>query len=131
MRCPHCQAEPPRDPFVCAHCGEQVLTYLDEPLGPGTGLRADEVGVSAGGRREPVGAGVATADDERTVVAGTRVRASMSASVSQFARSRCSLVTARRYWSGLLHPRHLGHAQPSSIACRGSSLLDQGSSRPR
>ena len=46
MRCPHCQTEPPRDPFVCTHCGERLLTYLGEPLGPGTGLRAAFGGIT-------------------------------------------------------------------------------------
>src|SRR6185369_8357056 len=53
MRCPHCQAEPPRDPFVCTHCGERLLTYLDEPLGPGTGRQVDGSGVVTDARREP------------------------------------------------------------------------------
>lgn len=60
MRCPRCQTEPPRDPFVCAHCGEHLLTYLDEPLGPGTGLLAD----GSERRREPGGAGVTGAGDD-------------------------------------------------------------------
>lgn len=60
MRCPHCQAEPPQDPFVCAHCGEHLLTYLGEPLGPGTGLRADELGPGPEARRAAgLGAGAA------------------------------------------------------------------------
>ena len=50
MRCPHCQTEPPRDPFVCAHCGEHLLTYLDEPLGPGTGVRLGAPGEGVGAR---------------------------------------------------------------------------------
>jgi Tfp pilus assembly protein PilF len=62
MRCPHCHAAPPRDPFVCATCGERLLTYLGEPLGPGTGLRPEELASDDGARREtrePVGARVA------------------------------------------------------------------------
>jgi tetratricopeptide (TPR) repeat protein len=59
MRCPHCHAEPPRDPFVCATCGERLLTYLGEPFGPGTGLRPEELVSDDGARREPVGAHVA------------------------------------------------------------------------
>jgi Tfp pilus assembly protein PilF len=69
MHCPHCHAEPPRDPFICTSCGQRLLTYLDEPLGPGTGVRADELGgVGAGAPRELVGAGVAAGsrdDDNR------------------------------------------------------------------
>jgi tetratricopeptide (TPR) repeat protein len=38
MHCPRCKAVPPRDPFVCSTCGERLLTYLGEPLGPGTGI---------------------------------------------------------------------------------------------
>src|SRR4051812_19000677 len=57
MHCPRCQTQPLHDPFVCTHCGERLLTYLDEPLGPGTGLRADELNGEPGARREPVSAG--------------------------------------------------------------------------
>ena len=35
MRCPRCSTPPPFDPFLCTTCGEHLLTYLDEPLGPG------------------------------------------------------------------------------------------------
>jgi Tfp pilus assembly protein PilF len=59
MRCPRCSTPPPFDPFLCTTCGEQLLTYLDEPLGPGTGVRpewtADGVGTRADGG--PVRAG--------------------------------------------------------------------------
>src|SRR5262245_9476984 len=64
MHCPRCNVQPPRDPFVCVHCGERLLTYLDEPLGPGTGVRPEELGQSADARQpssdpEPVRTGVA------------------------------------------------------------------------
>ena len=41
MRCPRCSTPPPFDPFLCTSCGEHLLTYLDEPLGPGTGLNGE------------------------------------------------------------------------------------------
>lgn len=53
VRCPRCSAPPPVDPFLCTSCGEHLLTYLDEPLGPGTGVRpggtADGVGARVDG----------------------------------------------------------------------------------
>jgi hypothetical protein len=52
MHCPRCQAEPPRDPFVCTSCGERLLTYLDEPFGPGTGVSTEAVGVAGGQRAD-------------------------------------------------------------------------------
>jgi len=60
MHCPRCHAEPPRDPFVCTSCGERLLTYVDEPLGPGSGVRAEELGVGVGAAREPAGAAAVT-----------------------------------------------------------------------
>ena len=57
MRCPRCSTPPPFDPFLCTTCGEHLLTYLDEPLGPGTGVRpdgmADGVAVRTAGGRVP------------------------------------------------------------------------------
>jgi len=57
IRCPRCSTPPPFDPFLCTTCGEHLLTYLDEPLGPGTGVRpdgmADGVAVRAAGGRVP------------------------------------------------------------------------------
>src|SRR5262245_42134508 len=58
MRCPHCQAQPPRDPFVCATCGDRLLTYLGEPLGPDTGVPAEEPAVRAASHHQRVGASV-------------------------------------------------------------------------
>jgi Tfp pilus assembly protein PilF len=46
MRCPRCSTPPPADPFICAACGERLLTYLGEPFGPGTGVAT---GAPAGG----------------------------------------------------------------------------------
>lgn len=53
MHCPRCNVQPPRDPFVCVHCGERLLTYLDEPLGPGTGIRPEELGRGAEAQQQP------------------------------------------------------------------------------
>src|SRR5687767_10025103 len=65
MRCPRCSTPPPFDPFLCTTCGEHLLTYLDEPLGPGTGIRADGtgdgVGVRTGAMTEPRTGGFAAA----------------------------------------------------------------------
>ncbi len=55
MHCPRCHAEPPRDPFICTSCGEQLLTFLDEPLGPGSGVRREGLAVGAGAQREAIG----------------------------------------------------------------------------
>ena len=52
MRCPRCSTPPPVDPFVCTSCGEHVLTYLDEPLGPGTGVMAEGADDSVAARMD-------------------------------------------------------------------------------
>ena len=39
--CPRCSTPPPFDPFLCTTCGEHLLTYLDEPFGPGSGIRRE------------------------------------------------------------------------------------------
>src|SRR5688500_7298780 len=64
MRCPRCSTPPPFDPFLCTTCGEHLLTYLDEPLGPGSGIRPEAAGVgadarTAGGTTEPRSGGLA------------------------------------------------------------------------
>ena len=46
LRCPRCSTPPPFDPFVCTTCGEHLLTYLDEPFGPGSGVGARPAGFS-------------------------------------------------------------------------------------
>ena len=51
MRCPRCSTPPPFDPFLCTTCGEHLLTYLDEPLGPdsGVGVRTPGAGARTAG----------------------------------------------------------------------------------
>src|SRR5215210_6515160 len=46
MRCPRCSTPPPFDPFLCTTCGEHLLTYLDEPFGPGSGVGARPAGMA-------------------------------------------------------------------------------------